>query len=215
MFGWKKENTPRRMPEFSGAVDGAVFASRGLMAGTRIGTSMGWRAVEALAPGDLVLTFDNSLQPLVEVRRETFWLSDAAMGDTALVVVPAGAMGNSVDVTLLPDQGVLIESEAACDAYGDPFAVLRAKVLEGFRGIERARPQPKMEVITLVFANDEVVYAEGGILLHCPRVFTRIENLGETAACYEVVADAEADFLVECMAIEARGGAVVPQNMAA
>ena len=215
MFGWKKDSAPRRMPEMSGAVDGGFFASRGLMAGTRVGTSMGWRAVEALAPGDMVLTFDNGLQPIVDVRRETYWMSDAAMGDTRIVTVPAGAMGNSVDVTLLPDQGVLIESEAACDAQGDPFAVLRAKALEGFRGICRRAPAPQMEIVTLVFENEEVIYAEGGILLHCPRSIMRLEDLGQDLPEYEVLSERDAEFLVECMAIEARGGTVAPQPMAA
>ena len=215
MFGWKKDNAPRRMPEMSGAADGGFFASRGLVAGTRIGTSMGWRAVEALAPGDMVLMFDNGLKPLVEVRRETFWLSDAAMGDTAMVFVPAGAMGNTVDVMLLPEQGVLIESEAACDAHGDPFAVIKARALDGFRGICRVPPQPQLEIITLVFANEEVIYAEGGILLHCPRVMIRLDDLGAVAQGYDVKNDRDADFLVECMAVEARGGATVPQPLAA
>ncbi|WP_415921668.1 Hint domain-containing protein [Tateyamaria sp. SN6-1] len=210
-----KDDAPRRMPETSGAVDGGLFVSRGLMAGTRIGTAMGWRAVEALAPGDMVLTFDRGLQPLLEVRRETLWMSDAAMGDTALVLVPAGAMGNTVDVTLLPDQGVLIESEAACDANGDPFAVLKAKALDGFRGITRTAPFPQMEVITLVFATDEVVYAEGGILLHCPRPVVHPAELGQVHGGYDVVSDRNAAFLVECMAIEARGGGVAPVTMAA
>lgn len=215
MFGWTRDSAPRKMPEATGAVDGGTFAARGLLAGTRVGTSMGWRAVEALAPGDMVLTFDNGLQPLVEVRRETYWHNDVAMGDVNVVMVPAGAMGNSVDVTLLPDQGVLIESEAACDAQGDPFAVLRAKALDGFRGIIRAAPEPQMQVITLVFENEEVIYAEGGILLHCPRAMMRLDDLGHTLPAYEVVADRNAAFLVECMAVEARGGALVPHPMAA
>lgn len=210
-----KENAPRRMSETSGAVDGGVFASRGLVAGTRIGTSMGWRAVEALAPGDMVLTFDNGLQRLVEVRRETYWMSEGTMGNTDMLAVPAGAMGNSVAVNLLPDQGVLIESEAACDAQGDPFAVLRAKALEGFRGITRIARPAKMEVITLVFDNEEVVYAEGGILLHCPRAIMHLDDLGRVMPAYEVVADQNAEFLVECMAFEASGSAVIAETFAA
>ncbi len=215
MFEWMKENAPRRISEMSGAVDGGVFASRGLVAGTRVGTSMGWRAVEALAPGDFVLTFDNGLQQLVEVRRETYFMSEEMMGKADMLAVPAGAMGNSVDVTLLPDQGVLIESEAACDAQGDPFAVLRAKVLEGFRGITRMPRPTKLEVITLVFANEEVVYAEGGILLHCPRAIVQLDDLGRVQPAYEVVADRNAAFLVECMAHEAFGSVMTDRTAAA
>ena len=215
MFGWKKATAPRRMAEFSAATDGGFVATRGLIAGTRIGTSMGWRPVEALAAGDMVLTFDHGLQPLVEVRRETYWLSDMLTERDALVVVPAGAMGNTVDVALLADQGVLIESEAACDAQGDPFAVVRAKHLAGFRGVHRAMPPARMEVVTLVFAEEEVIYAEGGVLLHCARMVLHLDDLGRTCAGYDVLSTHDASFLVDCMAVEYADGKTAANPMAA
>lgn len=215
MFGWKKETAPRRMAETSAAADGGFVATRGLIAGTRIGTAMGWRPVEALAAGDMVLTFDNGLQPLVDVRREVYWLSDRLPERDALVVVPAGAMGNTVDVAVPSDQGVLIESEAACDAQGDPFAVVRAKHLDGFRGVHRAMPPVQMEVVTLVFANEEVIYAEGGILLHCARMVMHLDDLVRAASGYEVLSAHDASFLVDCMAVEYAGGMTAASPMVA
>lgn len=203
------------MAELSGATDGGLLANRGLISGTRIGSAMGWRAVEALAPGDLVLTFDNGLQPLVEVRRETYCLTDMMANNTATVIVPAGAMGNAVDVELLAGQGVLIESEAACDALGDPFAVIKAKALHGFRGIHCCPPAPQIEVITLVFASEQVIYAEGGILLHCPPVMIHLNDLGRGDTGYDVINDRDAGFLVECMTLEESMGVISPVHIAA
>ncbi|WP_299201806.1 Hint domain-containing protein [uncultured Tateyamaria sp.] len=210
MFGWAKTQAPRRMPESTAAWDGGVMTTRGLLAGTRVATSMGWRAVDALAAGDLVLTFDAGLQPLVEVRRDIFWTADASVPSAYhSVLVPAGTLGNSADLELLPDQGVLVESDAACDAFGDPFAVLSAKSLEGYRGVRRMAPRTQIEIITLVFAGEQVVYAEGGALVHCPRHMMHLDELCAAVPGYDVIPARDAAFLVECMKVEdARYGIV-------
>ncbi|WP_299547066.1 Hint domain-containing protein [uncultured Tateyamaria sp.] len=179
------------------------MTTRGLLAGTRVATSMGWRAVDALAVDDLILTFDAGLQPLVEVRRDIFWTANAAVPSAYYsVFVPAGTLGNSADLELLPDQGVLVESDAACDAFGDPFAVIAAKSLEGYRGIRRVAPRTQIEIITLVFAEEQVVYAEGGALLHCPRNIMHLDDLGAAMPGYDVIPTRDAAFLVECMKVE-------------
>ena len=41
--------------------------------------------------------------------------------------------------------------------------------MEGLRGIRRALPGDKLDVITIAFAQDEVIYVEGGMLCHCPK----------------------------------------------
>ncbi|MEP4247153.1 Hint domain-containing protein [Tateyamaria sp.] len=203
MFGWKTKIAPRRMADSSAACDGAIMKTRGLLAGTKVATSMGWRVVEALTAGDTVLTFDNGLQTLIEVRRDTFWVADMMVPAAyASVMVPAGALGNSQDLELLPDQGVLVESDAACDASGDPFAVIAAKTLVGYRGITRIAPRSSIEVITLVFADEQVIYAEGGALVHCPRAHICLSELGIDTGGYDVVPARDAAFLIECMMVE-------------
>ena len=203
MFGWMNKTATRRMAETSAACDGAMINTTGLLSGTRVATVMGWRVAEALAPGDMVLTFDNGLQELVDVRRETFWAGDM-MCPTAYgaVCVPAGAMGNAQDLELMPDQGVLIESDAACDAYGDPFAVIAAKTLVGYRGIRRAAPRTQIELITLVFASEQVIYAEGGALVHCPDLTLTLPGQRADMCGYDVIPTRDASFLVECMILE-------------
>ena len=207
MFGWTTKTAPRYMADTSAASDGAALKTRGHLAGNRIATAMGWRAVEALTAGDLVLTFDNSLQPLLDVRRETFWVNDMmAPAAYASVMVPAGALGNSQDLELLPDQGVLIETEAACDVHGDPFAVVPARSLVGYRGICRVSPRTRVDVITLVFEDEQVIYAEGGALVHCPRAELRLSDLGRDLPGYDVIPARDAGFLVDCMIVEDQSG---------
>lgn len=207
MFGWKTKTTgmPRRSLETSGAYDGGLAAlTHGLMAGTCVASNLGWRAIQALAVGDMVLTFDNGMQEITEIRRSTVWL-DAPDTAPAMwpVVVPAGALDNRQELTLLPDQGVLVESDAASDMYGDPFAVIPAQSLEGVRGIYRVAPAQQIELIAVYFADEQVIYAEGGALIHCPANTTALDKFIEARpSSYDVLNTRDAAFLAECLVIE-------------
>jgi hypothetical protein len=142
------------------------FRLSGLTAGTRVATARGWFPVELLTVGDEVMTFDNGLQPLVAMTRGTQFAAAGDMPAFAVPIhVPIGALGNEEPLVLLPEQIVMIESDAAEDLTGDPFALVPAKVLEGFRGIERIRGLRPVDALTLHFAQDEVIIAEGSTLL--------------------------------------------------
>ena len=104
---------------------------------------------------------------------------------------------------LWPEQGLMVESDAAIDVLGDPFAVVPAQALIGYRGIARAGGYDRLEVTTLAFANDEVVYVEGGMLAHCPRpreILT--DRPAPEQPLYDVLNLHDARFLVECLAEE-------------
>ena len=74
-IGLKTIQPAKRSAEMGGAYDGGIAAlSHGLMAGTRVASNLGWRAIEALAVGDMVLTFDHGMQAITEVRRANMWL---------------------------------------------------------------------------------------------------------------------------------------------
>ncbi|MDD9720022.1 Hint domain-containing protein [Sulfitobacter sp. PR48] len=197
----------RRTPEMTGAYDGGLATlTNGLMAGTRVASNLGWRAVEALAVGDSVLTFDHGMQQITELRRVMMWI-DAPDTNPALwpVIVPAGALDNRAELTLLADQGVLVESDAAADIYGDPFALVPAQALVGVRGIHRAAPQEMVELVVISFADEQVIYAEGGALIHCPVARMVLENLLDgTAPVYDVLGLSDAAFLAACLTMEDR-----------
>lgn len=181
----------------------------GLTTGSRVATPRGWRPVETITVGDEVMTFDNGLQPVVAVGRGTHF---AAAGDLPAhavpIHVPIGAIGNDEPMVLLPEQIVMLESDAAEALTGDPFALVPAKMLEGFRGIDRIRGLRPVEAISLHFDNDELVFADGGALVLAPsavpgaQVPDRFEDTGGLPAPYEVHRGSGARALIEAMAAE-------------
>lgn len=207
MFGWntKTNAMPRRMMETTGAYDGGQIATtNGLISGTRIATSMGWRAVDAIAVGDQVLTFDNGMQQVTDVRRTSMWVDAIGVPEHMWPVhVPVDALGNYNAMTILPDQGIMIESDAALDQHGDPFAVVPAMALVGARGITRQAPREQIEIITLTFAADQVIYAEGNIMIHCPmNKISLSDMLNGTQGIYDVLSVSDGAFLAECLIVE-------------
>ena len=186
MFGPMYEHY-RERPVFYRAEGGSAltctdYKMRGITSGTRIATVDGWRSVDTLSVGDDVLTFDNGPQKLTAVTRATQFVHDHTTPDFANPIhVPAGAIGNSEPMVLLPEQSVMIESDEAEARTGDPFALIPAKALIGFRGVDRFRALRAFEVFTLHFENDELVYVEGGALL-----LTQSTVPGDIAALDEI-----------------------------
>lgn len=141
----------------------------GLVSGTRIATTMGWRPVEALAEGDRVLTFDAGLQQISRVSRIRLW--DGSEGcPTGLwpLHVPPGVLGNRTEMEVLAGQGVMIESDAAEEIHGDPFALIPAQAIESKKGVYRSQPRAELEVVVLQFSSEQVVFSDTGALFFCP-----------------------------------------------
>jgi hypothetical protein len=166
MLDWFQK---RMNPEFDLTIPPVSVGQGGLLAGTHVASNLGWRPVEGLCPGDKVLTFDHGMQTIVEVVRETVHLDDGAIDPTRCPMhVPRDALNNRVPMWLLPDQGVLLESDLVEDHQGDPFAVVPASALDGYRGICRLHPDNNLQLVTPRFEQDEVIYLEGGLLGFCP-----------------------------------------------
>lgn len=204
-MGFKTKQPTRRAVEMTGAYDGAMATlSHGLMAGTRVASNLGWRAIEAVAVGDKVLTFDHGMQVVTEVRRAHMWLDAPETAETLWpVVIPVDALGNREELVLLPDQGVMIESDVANDMHGDPFAILTAHSLVGLRGIRRRQPMQRVELIAVYFAHDEVIYAEGGALIHCPSDMSTLDKFLEAGTqTYHVLSGEEAEDMADLICIE-------------
>lgn len=172
MFGWTigKTQENRRIAETTGAYDGgAVGVMTGLTAHTKVASSMGWRKVGALTEGDKVLTFDAGLQPLTKITRQSLWTGEQQCPRRFWPLeVPQGALGNRDVMRLLPNQGVMIESDAAEAVYGDAFTLIPAGALEGVNDIKRVTPAQDDQVFILHFENDQVVFGNSGALFFCP-----------------------------------------------
>lgn len=203
MLDWIESMTWTPGANSAGQTQDTGFVTQGIRSGTRVASNLGWRSVEALSPGDKVLTFDHGMRKVLEVRRQVAW-NDAwdVPGEHWQMHVPAGVLGNRVPLQLMPDQGVLIESDEADARYGDPFAVVPARALEGMCGVVRAAPTYGEEIITLIFEDDEVVYAEGGMLIHCPQFSGYLTDQATETPHYPMHGGADAVDLVGGMVID-------------
>lgn len=124
------------------AIKGRAGLAAGLYASTPVLTATGWVAMADLAPGDLVVTCDHGLTPVVETGPEP----RAALWG---VLFPGGALGNEDEVLLPPGQSVLVESPHAMPFTGEPQALVPAAALEGWRGISphvAERPEPILQM---------------------------------------------------------------------
>ncbi|WP_420862459.1 Hint domain-containing protein [Algirhabdus cladophorae] len=201
MFGLlntKESDKTHRTAEITGAWDSGFVpaqatASSGFAAGTLVATQNGWQDVALVQAGDQVLTFDGGLQTVKSIRKELAWQDDFFCPEHLWPMhIPAGTLGNREAMTLMPDQTILIESDIAEEVFGDPFTLVKAEALEGYRGISRDRPATIFEVFTLVFETEQLAFAHSGALMHCP-------GDKEAEESYIVLDGEEAEMLIDTL----------------
>jgi hypothetical protein len=143
----------------------AAPAGTGLVAGTMVETAQGWRDVAALRIGDRVQTFDGGLRPVLAVDRTIV----DPQPDLHLVRVPGGVLGTCGDLVLLSRQLVMLPADdpAMPDAA---LVLLPALALVGWQGVTKAPMTGRVEVVTPVFAAEEILWANTGALLRCPGI---------------------------------------------
>lgn len=187
---------------------GAVFSQRpkrlgsGLISGTRVETADGWKSVELIRTGETVHTYDGGLQPVKRIERTVFGAEVQEVFPEGLLMVPGGALDNCDAFYLLPEQHVLLESTVAAEILGNPAALVPAAALEGYRGIMRVMPVDVIEVITLLFDDEEVVFANTGAMMQCaPRKAAGAAMRGAVrSAFFQVLTMERARALVALMA---------------
>lgn len=125
-------------------------------AGTRIRTPSGLRAVEKLRPGDLVLTRDNGVRPILWIGRK----SVEGWGSTAPVRFEAEAFGNAAPITLSQQHRLLVSGPPALLLFGEEEVLVPAKAL--INGVSiRMRPCQQVTYFHILLENHEVLDAEG------------------------------------------------------
>lgn len=149
------------------AVDAKPQRNAGLIAGTLVETAAGWRRVELLRVGDRMHTYDGGLRQLRRVERTYYGAEHGGYGLEGVLHVPGGALDNCEDVFVMPDQMLMIESQVAAELLGTVPVLMPASALEGYRGIARQQPRGLIEAIMLGFDDEEVVFANSGLLAHC------------------------------------------------
>lgn len=124
--------------------------------GTEISTPNACRAVEDLAPGDLVLTRDDGPQPLVWVGRRTLRF-DRSNASHLPIRFPAGGLGRGLprrDLVTSPQHRIVIE-----DAPKEVFCP--AKAFIGIRGARQMRGKRNVTYHALMLERHHVIFAEG------------------------------------------------------
>lgn len=141
----------------------------GIISGTRVASRSGWCPIERVERGTEVLTFDSGFQEVRAVERTVLW-SDLASCPAHIrpLEVPAGVLGNRDTLYLMPDQSVLVEIDAAEELFGDPFALIPVRALQGVAGISRAVPDTQATATILRFDSEQVIFANSGAMFLCP-----------------------------------------------
>ncbi|MEL6523379.1 MAG: Hint domain-containing protein, partial [Pseudomonadota bacterium] len=137
-------------------VDGTL----GVLSGTLVETSRGWRRVEYLDRFSKLYTYDGELRQIVGLQRGSLG-NDGSM----VVCVPGGKLNVCQDLLLLPDQPILVGSRGGQDGRGK---LCLAKHLCGRWGVRAARLPRGTTVFQLAFEEEELIYANTGALIYCP-----------------------------------------------
>lgn len=114
------------------------------------------RAIEALQPGDRVLTRDSGPQPLRFVGRANL----RALGSFAPVVISAGTLGNEGDLVVSPHHRVFLYQRGARRLGDTAELLVQAKHLVDGESVWR-REGGYVDYYSLVFDRHEIIYAEG------------------------------------------------------
>lgn len=137
----------------------------GLVAGTKVETDRGWTDVARLNRGDKVYTLDGGLARILGLDRRS--------ATVRTLRVPGGMLDACSDIDLLPRQPVLIETLDDPEIGGAPFVLVPAEALSVLPHLSQG--EMAAEIVTPLFADEEVVFANSGVLLRCPGV---IEGAG-------------------------------------
>ena len=165
-----------------GPLDVAGLGPPCFVAGTMIETSVGQRAVEDLEVGDLVVTKDNGLQPLIWTGRRGV----AGQDDFAPIRFAPNAIGNQRELLVSPQHRILVSGWQAELFFGQDQVLVAAKHLINGDTIHQF-PIRFVSYHHIMCDNHEVIFAEG--------VAT------ETFFPGDVMLDSDADLRAELVAL--------------
>ncbi|MEI4470062.1 Hint domain-containing protein [Frigidibacter sp. MR17.24] len=132
--------------------------------GTLVTTVRGTMPIEALRPGDRVVTRDNGPQPVVWIG-ENFIAPDrlATTPGLAPIRIGAGSLGGGLpetDVVVSPRHRMLCGGDRALDLFGDTEVLVAARDLAGLPGVA-TDTVAAVTYLHLLFEQHQVVMADG------------------------------------------------------
>ncbi len=127
------------------------------VAGTLIDTPRGPVPVEDLRPGDLVITLDNSVQPIRWVGSREI----EATGNFAPIRICKGSFGAEADVLLSPQHRVLVRDIWADLMFGDSEVLIKAKDLVNGKTVRREESAASVTYVHLLFDQHNILTSSG------------------------------------------------------
>lgn len=131
-------------------------------AGTRIKTPSGARAVEALRPGDLVLTRDRGAMALRWIGQKT--IDPVTAPELAPILLPRDCLGRNRpnrDLLVSPNHRILVGAGAGELLFAAPEVLIPAKHLVGHNGIRIAGTPDPVTYVHLLFDGHQIVTSNG------------------------------------------------------
>lgn len=125
--------------------------------GTRILTDQGYVPIQELQAGDLVMTADKGLQPLVWTGCRSYH----AAGNCAPIRIRKGTLGNSRDLFLSQQHKVLLSGWKAEMLFGAPEVLVAARHLLDDQNVRIDNSHDYVWYHHILLAEHEVVWAEG------------------------------------------------------
>lgn len=129
--------------------------------GTLLETDLGLRTVEALRPGDRVRT----LRGMVQLQGTTRQPPDRSRLHWQ---VPEGKLGNTTELRLNAGQRIAVQNPACKQLFNQQMVLVPVPTITGYCGIRTITGFSLRCGIALHFAEEEVVLAHTGALLHVP-----------------------------------------------
>jgi Hint domain/Bacterial Ig domain len=139
----------------TGLVQGNVVPC--FVAGMRVATPSGLTPVEALRPGDMVVTLDHGPQPVRWAGATTV----AVDATTAPVSVPADTFGKHGELQLSAQHRICLVGWAADLICGTPEILVRARHLVAPGAALRDTTRRSVRYVHLMFDRHEIIQAEG------------------------------------------------------
>ncbi|MBM7067621.1 Hint domain-containing protein [Actibacterium sp. 188UL27-1] len=142
-----------------------VGGRAGLLGGTLVETAQGWRRVENLKIGTSVYTYDGGLRPIMRLQRRMM-----RNNGSMVVRLPGGQLNVCQDLFVLANQHVMVGWDGLFAFAHGEGRLCQARQLCGVAGIGPVHFARSKGVVCLTFAEEELIYANTGALVHCPGV---------------------------------------------
>ena len=134
-------------------------------AGTMIKTDAKERTVESLAPGDLVLTLDNGLQPIRWIGRRSLDANELKENPNLRPIrIEAGALAEGVpnrDLVVSPQHRLFLRSKIAERMFNTTEVLVHARHLLGLEGVAVADDMDSVTYVHAMCEDHEIIQANG------------------------------------------------------